>query len=212
MPNTSEKKEKSETKEKIFNVAARLFAQNGYDATTVRQIAKGADVSQPSLYWAFKDKKAILNEILATYWRKVEDNLITKEEACRLIETNTPRQLLEQCINFFKEDEIEFMFLAYKIACMEQFTNQMAKEIIIGELRRKAVESMKYMLDLLIARGKIPKVNTTFLTELWAQSWLYDSTMWVHFSDGEKVEGDISFSTFNKQIIEVALNGRFPVE
>lgn len=208
----SEKKEKSETKKKIFNVAVQLFAQNGYDATTVRQIAKGADVSQPSLYWAFKDKQAILTEILSTYIKKVEKNLVTKEEADKLIETDTPRQLLERCTIFFKEDETEFMFLAYKIACMEQFTNQLAKEIIIGESRKKAVERLKYVLDLLIARGKIPKVNTTFLTELWAQSWLYDSAMWVHFVDEGKAEGDINFKVFNKQIIDVALNGCFPVE
>lgn len=212
MSEINEIKKTSDTKKRIFNAAMRLFAQNGYDATTVRQIAKEAEVSQPSVYWAYKNKKDILNAILNAYWQKVEENLITKEEANRLVEVSTPQQALDWCTDFFSKDQVEFMFLAYKIAAMEQFTNSLAKEIIVGELRNKAVESVKYMLDLLIARGEIPKTNTAFLTELWAQCWLCDATMWVHFSKQGKIEAEANLANFNKQIIELALKGDFPSE
>jgi AcrR family transcriptional regulator len=43
----------------IEGAAARLFARNGYDATTVEQIVGEAGVSKPMLYRHFESKKAL---------------------------------------------------------------------------------------------------------------------------------------------------------
>lgn len=54
-------------KEKILETAYRLYSEIGYFNTTTNDIAKAANVQISSLYSYFKDKDAILLELLAKY-------------------------------------------------------------------------------------------------------------------------------------------------
>jgi len=57
---TGEKK----TKERIFDAAIRLFAQNGFDATSMREIAEVVGIKKASMYSHFKSKDEILEKIM----------------------------------------------------------------------------------------------------------------------------------------------------
>lgn len=48
------------TRDRLASVALRLFAEQGYDNTTVAQIADGADLSARSFFRYFADKDAVL--------------------------------------------------------------------------------------------------------------------------------------------------------
>ena len=52
------------TRAKIREAAARLFVEQGYLATTMRQIAKSAEVGERTLYDAFPTKPALFEHIL----------------------------------------------------------------------------------------------------------------------------------------------------
>lgn len=52
------------TREIILNASARLFREQGYSATTLRQIAKAAKIKAGSIYYHFKSKDDVLQEIL----------------------------------------------------------------------------------------------------------------------------------------------------
>lgn len=58
--------EKSELqKDKIIKVAQSMFSEQGYDATTTREISRKADISDGSLYYYFPDgKREILDTIV----------------------------------------------------------------------------------------------------------------------------------------------------
>ena len=49
---------------KILEAALSLFAENGYDGTSVEQIAGIAGIKAPSLYKHYKGKKDILNALI----------------------------------------------------------------------------------------------------------------------------------------------------
>jgi AcrR family transcriptional regulator len=49
----------------IMDVAAELFAQKGYQATTTRDIADSVDIGESTLYGYFSSKKDILQAILS---------------------------------------------------------------------------------------------------------------------------------------------------
>ena len=51
------------TKEKILDAALTLFAENGYDGTSVEQIANIVGIKAPSLYKHYKGKEDILNAL-----------------------------------------------------------------------------------------------------------------------------------------------------
>src|SRR5438874_3260915 len=48
----------------IAQVAARLFAAKGYDATPVREIVEAAGVTKPTLYYHFGSKEGLAQALL----------------------------------------------------------------------------------------------------------------------------------------------------
>lgn len=57
-------KELNETKEKIISCARILFADHGFEGTSIRDIAKAADVNVASVNYHFSNKENLFSEIL----------------------------------------------------------------------------------------------------------------------------------------------------
>ena len=62
------------TKEKILDVALTLFSKNGYDGTSMEQIASEVGIKAPSLYKHFKGKEDIFNALLDLAEKRYEEN------------------------------------------------------------------------------------------------------------------------------------------
>jgi AcrR family transcriptional regulator len=56
--------QKDETRAKIFAAATQLFAQNGYHATTIADIAKAAGVAKGTFFVHFPSKDAIIGALV----------------------------------------------------------------------------------------------------------------------------------------------------
>jgi len=54
------------TRERILYEASNLFARRGYHGTTTREIARAVGIRQPSLFYHFPSKHAILQELLSS--------------------------------------------------------------------------------------------------------------------------------------------------
>ena len=76
--------ERTNRRDNIVDAAAQLFVQNGYDATSVRQIADVVGVTEAALYYHFKDGKRELLE--AVIGCQIPDLLNVVEE-CEGAET-----------------------------------------------------------------------------------------------------------------------------
>ena len=61
------------TKEKILDAALTLFAENGYDGTSVEQIANIVGIKAPSLYKHYKGKEEILNALIDSAEARYEE-------------------------------------------------------------------------------------------------------------------------------------------
>ncbi|WP_449340585.1 TetR/AcrR family transcriptional regulator, partial [Streptomyces canarius] len=57
----------------LLNTAAEVFAEHGYNATTVRRIADHAGMLAGSLYYHFDSKESMLEEILRTFLDELWD-------------------------------------------------------------------------------------------------------------------------------------------
>jgi AcrR family transcriptional regulator len=73
----------SERRQALVQIAAELFAERGFKATTVREIGDAAGVLSGSLYHHFDSKETIVDEILSTYL----DSLM--KTYTEIVETNT---------------------------------------------------------------------------------------------------------------------------
>ena len=74
-------------------IAAELFAQKGYRATTVREIADAAGILSGSLYHHFDSKESIGDEILSGFI-----NQVLADYRSAVVEAADPRAALEQIV------------------------------------------------------------------------------------------------------------------
>ena len=58
--------EKSNTREEILEAALDLFSVNGYEATSISQLADAVGVRKASLYSHFANKQDILDTVVET--------------------------------------------------------------------------------------------------------------------------------------------------
>ncbi|MGX1367888.1 TetR/AcrR family tetracycline transcriptional repressor [Streptomyces canus] len=56
---------------RVADTALRLLNEVGLDGLTLRAIAKELDVKAPALYWHFKDKQALLDEMATQMYRRM---------------------------------------------------------------------------------------------------------------------------------------------
>ncbi|MFC7865343.1 TetR/AcrR family transcriptional regulator C-terminal domain-containing protein [Streptomyces murinus] len=56
---------------RVADTALRLLNEVGLDGLTLRAIAKELDVKAPALYWHFKDKQALLDEMATQMFRRM---------------------------------------------------------------------------------------------------------------------------------------------
>ena len=55
--------EEASTKSKIFNIAARLISQKGYNAVSMREISEQSGVSKPTIYYYFNSKEGLYRQL-----------------------------------------------------------------------------------------------------------------------------------------------------
>ena len=76
-PRTSRRhKQGAESRERILEVALEIAAERGYDGTTMALVTERSGLPASSVYWHFKNKDALLAEVLElsyTQWRAGED-------------------------------------------------------------------------------------------------------------------------------------------
>ena len=53
----------SDTKAEIQEVALKLFTENGYESTTMREIAERLQITKPAVYYHFAGKEDIVRTI-----------------------------------------------------------------------------------------------------------------------------------------------------
>ncbi|MER7491012.1 helix-turn-helix domain-containing protein [Streptomyces sp. NPDC126497] len=75
------------TRQRIQDVALELFAEQGYEKTSLREIAERLDVTKAALYYHFKTKEEILVGIFEDLSRPLEDLIEWGREQPHSLET-----------------------------------------------------------------------------------------------------------------------------
>jgi TetR/AcrR family acrAB operon transcriptional repressor len=77
----SGKRSSGDLREKLLASAIRLFAEQGYDATTLDQIATDAGATKGAVYWHFKDKADLFGHVMRERTDRLEANVTTAMDA-----------------------------------------------------------------------------------------------------------------------------------
>ena len=73
-----------DTKNKILSTAGRLFAQNGFERTSIRDISKEAEVNLASVNYHFKNKQNLFSEVMEASLNEIETHIdnIAQNTSC----------------------------------------------------------------------------------------------------------------------------------
>src|SRR3954471_4810564 len=89
-------------RDQLIEVATKLFADWGYEATTTALIAKTAGVTEPILYRHFKSKQELFVAIVRSVsertiasWRELSERASNPAERIRLVAQSIPRHVRE---------------------------------------------------------------------------------------------------------------------
>lgn len=143
----------ADTKESILHTALRLFARNGYEATSVSAIAGELDMTKGALYKHYKNKRDIFDSIVericqidvetAKKYEVPEETFDKSPSAYRNTAVEKIRAFIEAQFHFWTEDTFASNFR--KMLTLEQYRNP---EMM--ELYQKCLVSgpVSYMEDL----------------------------------------------------------------
>ena len=78
---------RGDTRQRIQDVALELFAEQGYEKTSLREIAERLDVTKAALYYHFKTKEEILVSIFEDLTQPIEELIEWGREQPHTLET-----------------------------------------------------------------------------------------------------------------------------
>ena len=134
----------SDTRARIQRVALELFAEQGYDKTSLREIAERLDVTKAALYYHFKSKEDIVRSLAEDYFGQIEALIAWARAQPRTPATR--REVLRRYVRIVADGSDVFRMLHH---------NQAAVNSLASAKKRGAVfrEQMTGLIDALTEPG-----------------------------------------------------------
>ena len=133
------------TKEKILETALTLFAENGYNGTSMEQIAQDVGIKAPSLYKHFKGKEDILNTLIDTAENRYEENFGSDKNIGKI--PNSIDEFIHETVEKIRFTMSDPMIRKMRIFLVqEQFRNERLAEITT----RHQIEGIQKMYQAII--------------------------------------------------------------
>ncbi len=164
------------TKQKILYVALDLFSQKGFSAVSIRDICKVVDIKESSIYYHFKNKQAILNELLQNFETIATDLMSQLEQALTTAPKTIEGDLFEKTCNCFFEKYLmdEYCNKIMRLLLIEQFSNNEIHQIYDYWIFDKPLNFQAKVFSLLMTIGIIKPADSKYLaTKFYAPIFLF---------------------------------------
>lgn len=140
----------TDTKERLIKAALDLFSENGYEGTSVDQIAKTVGIKAPSIYAHFKGKEELLQAVIDWSDEECAKGMGLKEEAGKNVRTGKElKEYALKLITLTLHNEISIKMR--KLLTIEQYRNEMFAESatrhLIGNVKLLFTPIFKRMMD-----------------------------------------------------------------
>ena len=177
--------ERGNTKQEILEAALELFSVQGFEATSISQIASAVGIRKASLYSHFENKQAILDELVKevleqyaahsifakTDWGKESDNLpLTPDDSVQMIKEQIRYILHDPHIN--KER---------KMLVIEQFQNPELAKLQTKQNYSDVLEYFTGFIGQLIRQGVLAEDDPKIM----AAQLCLPISVWINLCDRE---------------------------
>lgn len=177
--------ERGNTKQEILEAALELFSVQGFEATSISQIASAVGIRKASLYSHFESKQAILDELVKevleqyethsvfakTDWGKDSDNLpLTPDDSVRMIQGQ---------IRYILHDP--HISKARKMLVIEQFQNPELAKLQTKQNYSDVLGYFTGFIGRLIRQGVLAEDDP----EIMAAQFCLPISVWINLCDRE---------------------------
>ena len=175
----------NETRKKIMETAIIFFAQKGFNAVTMRDIAKEVGINIASIYYYYESKDVLLEDIFLFFIKGYTHYFEW------LTEMNRKASSLDEVLdNMFNDEFVEMRnpisCLGMSLAVKEQHNNESARKCVFDLFFEHSIKCMKTDFDRLIEKGVIPPSDTKTLAALFMFSVMVSNDIRVHEYFGTK--------------------------
>ena len=180
--------EKPNTREEIIEAALELFSVNGYEATSISQLASAVGIRKASLYSHFANKQEILDTVVDTVLvRYAEHSIFARANWDDPAFTNDKRNMNAEVAVKMVVGQIRYILhdphikKGRKMLMIEQFRNQKMAAL---QTKQNYEDVMKYfsgMMKFLIREGILKNADS----EIMAAQFSSPITVWINLCDRE---------------------------
>lgn len=177
--------ERGKTKQEILEAALELFSVQGFEATSISQIADAVGIRKASLYSHFENKQAILDALIEEVLEQYGSHSIF---AKRDYEKNSEKpplgsddavQMIEEQIRYILHDP--YIVRARKMLVIEQFRNPILSKLQTKQNYSDVMEYFTGLIKRLIGCGVLAEDDP----EMMAAELCLPISVWINLCDRE---------------------------
>lgn len=177
--------DKGNTKSEILNTALDLFSTQGFEATSISQIAEAVGIRKASLYSHFESKQAILDALINRVLQEYENKSVFAKSEWRTGGEAYPRTC-DEVVAVVKKQIEYILHDAYieksrKMLTIEQFRNP---ELAALQTKQNYSDVMHYFTDLMFFLQK-QGVLCGGAPEIMAAQFCLPISVWINLCDRE---------------------------
>ena len=197
--------EKSNTREEILEAALDLFAVNGYEATSISQLADAVGLRKASLYSHFAGKQDILDTVVETVLKGYADHSIfvradwddpefTKDKTG--MNAEDVAKLIQGQLRYILHDP--HISKGRKMLMIEQFRNAELAELQTKQNYKDVLNYFMGMMKFLIREGVLKNEDP----EIMAAQFSSPITVWINLCDREPEREDEVMGLVRKHVMQ----------
>lgn len=174
------------TKKKILEVSLNLFSKNGFSSVSIRDICKQVDIKESSIYYHFKNKQAIFDELLNQFQIVATTMMNTFETSLRSNDRTLNKKNYNKVCDYFFEEYLmnDFCNKVMRMLSIEQLNSNEIQKIYDTWLFNEPLKFQSQIFSQLTEIGYIQKIDSDFLAVkyyapifLFAQRFLFSGKL-----------------------------------
>lgn len=193
--------DRGNTKQEILTASLELFSVQGFEATSISQIANAVGIRKASLYSHFESKQAILDALVREILDKYENHSIFARadwEAEDLRDINADmvlRMILEQIRYILHDPNIS---RARKMLVIEQFQNPELARLQTKQNYSDVLQYFTGLVSFLLRRGVLKGDDP----QLMAAQFCLPISVWINLCDREPEREEEVMDLVNRHILQ----------
>ena len=177
--------ERGNTKQDILEAALELFSVQGFEATSISQIADAVGIRKASLYSHFDSKQAILDTLVKEVLRQYAEHSIfaranwEKDAGSLPVTADAAVPMIQGQMRYILHDPI--VSRARKMLVIEQFQNPELAELQTKQNYSDVMAYFAGLMNQLIRQGVLTEADP----QIMAAQFCLPITVWINLCDRE---------------------------